>query len=649
MKTVFLESRFTALLLLVVFTAAACLMGCQIPKQPVEPMKSKYVRVEKIDGRYWFVHGSERFVELGVNVVEPVDGSKPKGGRVYNVLPKYNNDIGLWAKDAVARLRSWNFNTAAGWCHDSLYNTMPIYHTRVIWFGDWGARDSRLIDVFSETYATNMDKVARTEVAPHATNEYLIGWFCNNELPWYGERGWPTGSDVSLLSRYMHLPEKGPGKLRLIEFLKATYSNDFKAFAANWDVKAATFDDLLKARQITPKARIAQKDVIAWSGVVAEQYFKLCAETLRRYDANHLFLGVRFAERAQEPVMAACGQYADVISVNHYRRTGIFDAKQVGTIAALAGKPVMITEFSWRAMENSSGCPNTRGADVTVQTQQERADRFRTYATNVLSQPFIVGYDFFMYHDQPPMGRFDGEDSNYGLVDINDNFYTTLLGAITEVNGRAVQIHELSQTSMPTYDSAVLADYREIRVRGAEAPLAQPVVFVDGTSTFATWGDFPGGSKIDVEPSATNGFAISVKPGSGWGAGVTFQPAQDLPKNPDGSANLTGGLRIVVVLNARAGIRFRPGIEESGHGQTDAQTFRGYGNADGESYHPNETVTKDGLNEYVFTLSEMGVASAYGNQRGNSFVDTDAIATVNLFFGGSQSDFQLELISVRFE
>ena len=646
MKIVFSRCRF----LVVAFTATACLVGCQIPTKPVEPVKSKYIRVEKIDGRYWFVRGNERFVELGVDVVQPQDASKPKDGRVYNVLPKYNNDLGLWAKDAVARLRAWNFNTVAGWGHDILYNTMPIYHTRVIWFGDWGgSRDSRLIDVFSATYATNMDTVARKEVTPHATNEYLIGWFCNNELPWYGERGWPTDSSISLLSRYMQLAEKAPGKVRLIEFVKAAYSNDFAAFAANWSVKAESFDDLLKIRKIEPKVPASKRDVVAWSGVVAEEYFKLCAETLRRYDSNHLFLGVRFAERAQEPVMAACGRYADVISVNHYRKTGIFDARQVGAISALAGKPVMITEFSWRAMENSSGCMNSKGADVTVKTQQDRADRFRMYATNALAQPFIVGYDFFMYHDQPPMGRFDGEDCNYGLVDINDNFYTTLLGAITEVNGRAAQIHELSQIPMPAYDPAVLADYRAVKVRRGAKALDQPNLFVDRTSKFATWGDTAGGAKITVQPSATNGFVVSVTPGTGWGAGVTFQPAKNLPKNPDGSANVTGGSRIVVVLNAPAGFNFRTGLEESGHGPSEAQTFGGYGNADGESYHHSETITKDGLNEYVFPLSEMEIASGYGNQRGNYSIDTDAIATINLFFFSGQKHCDFELVSIRFE
>jgi hypothetical protein len=202
---------------------------------------------------------------------------------------------------------------------------------------------------------------------------------------------------------------------------------------------------------------------------------------------------------------------------------------------------------------------------------------------------------------------------------------------------------------MPSYDPAVLADYREVKVRGDVKALDQPRLFVDRTSQSATWGDFAGGSKINVEPSSTNGFAVSVEPGSGWGAGVTFQPAQVLPKNPDGSANLTGGSRIVVVLNAPAGVKFRTGLEESGHGPSEAQTFGGYGNADGESYHHNETITKEGLNEYVFPLAEMVVASGYGNQRGNYCIDTDAIATINLFFFSGQKNCDFELISVRFE
>lgn len=627
--------------------ALASLAGCQMLKAPPKPAAPRYVRVEQINGKYWFVRGSDHFFELGVNVVQPTDGSKGDG-RVYNVMPLYNGNKMAWARDAEARLKSWNFNTVGAWSDETLYTNSSLYHTRVVWLGPWGPRDGRLIDAFSERYAADVDKTAREQIAPHASNEYLIGWFLNNELPWYGAAGWPTDPNISLLSRYMHLPEAAPGKIRLADFLRQTYSNDFAAFRANWEMSVESFDDLPKGRQIKPLRREAKKDVVEWAGVVAEQYFKLCHETLRRYDPNHLFLGVRFSERAQEPVIAACGRYADVISVNHYRKNGVFDAVRVGAMSALAGRPVMVTEFSFRAMKNSSECPNEKGADVTVMTQQERADGFRRYCTNLAAQPFMVGYDWFMYHDQPPAGRFDGENSNYGLVDIKDQFYTTLLGTITEINAKAAQIHDFSTTPMPAYDPAVLADYRDVTVPALDHPLAQPVVFADGTSALEQWGDFPG-AKLETEVSASNTILVAAEPGPGWGCGITLYPAKTLPLNSDRSVSVLGATRVVVVLHAPEGVKFACGVDESGRGPTDSQNFAGFGHADGEVYNPAEVLTRAGRNEYVFGLRDMEQNSSFGNQRGNFTVDTDALATVHVYFRGQQKPFQAEIESVRFE
>ncbi len=640
--------RSAPLLRLAALAAVALsLAGCRMPP-PAKPVGPQYVRVEKINDRYWFVRGDERFVAMGVNVVQPTDGSKGDG-RYYDVLPKYNGDKALWAKDAEERLQSWNFNTAAGWSDDALYARTNLYHTRVVWFGAWGNRDSRLIDVFSDAYAADVDKTAREHVAPHATNEYLIGWFLNNEMPWYGERGWPTTPLVSLLSRYLHLPPGAPGKIRAVEFLRERYGNDFAAFRANWEVSATSFDELLRGRQIKPVRPESKLDVIAWSGIVAEQYFKLSLETLRRYDPHHLFLGIRFSERAQEPVMEACGRYADVVSVNMYRKTGHFDTLRAGAIAALVKKPLMITEFSFRAMENSSGCSNAIGADVTVATQQDRADGYRLYVTNALAQPYIVGLDWFMYHDQPPAGRFDGENSNYGLVDIHDSFYTTLLGTITEVNAMARQIHEQSPTPMPDYDPSVLAEYIEVRLAHPGQTLAQPVVFADAGSSNATWGDTPARASLATERSDDNTLLLRIEPGSGWGCGVTFQPVESLPKRADGSVDVAGARRVVVVMTAPAGKRFAVGIQESGHGNSWAQNYDGLAGADGESYVNLEHATEDGRQEYVFDLTTLEPSTSYGNQRGNHAVDTAALSTVQLYFPGGQGGFEARLEQIRFE
>lgn len=645
--------RYFALgaLLALLYGFVVTMTGCRVPlsKPAPQPEGPAFVRVALIDGRWWFVHRDKQFVALGVNVVEPTDHSQPSDGRFYNVLPKYNNDREAWARDAVARLQAWGFNTVAAWSDPILYDRFPMYHTRVVWMGAWGRHDSRLIDVFSPEYAADLDKTAAREIAPHSSNEYLIGYFLNNELPWYGEKGWPTDSNVSLLTRYMRLPPLAPGKQKAVEFLRESYTNNFEAFAANWDTPASDFDALADVRTMRPRRRQAQKDVIAWAGVVAEQYFRLCHEALRRYDTHHLFLGVRFADRAPEPVMAACAKYADVISVNHYRKTGIFDVERMGALAAMSGKPLMITELSWRAVENSSGCPNTIGADVTVATQADRAERYRRYMTTALEQPYVIGCDWFMYHDQPPAGRFDGENSNYGLVDIYDNVYTTLVETIAHINAKAQDIHLSSRVPLPQYDPRILADYHEIHVAATAKELDTPTRFADATSEYATWGDFAKGSRLDVAETDGGRLKLSFIPGQGWGAGITFKPLPNLPSHPDGSVDMAGARRMKVTLKARAGIRFAVGIQESGHGPTDAQTFDGYAGADGESYVHAEARTQDGQMTYEFQLEDMAPSPTYGNQRGNYRVDTPAVSQCHLFFPGDQQQVTLDFLSIEFD
>jgi hypothetical protein len=93
---------------------------------------------------------------------------------------------------------------------------------------------------------------------------------------------------------------------------------------------------------------------------------------------------------------------------------------------------MMITEFSFRAMD--SGLPNTKGAGAPVATQQDRADRFEEYVSALASLPNCVGYHWFEWCDEPKQGRFDGENSNYGLVTINDTPWKTLVARVRQVN-----------------------------------------------------------------------------------------------------------------------------------------------------------------------------------------------------------------------
>ena len=114
-------------------------------------------------------------------------------------------------------------------------------------------------------------------------------------------------------------------------------------------------------------------------------------------------------------MIAAAARYLDVISFNCYE----LDASSVIDAYAASGKPCLISEFSFRG--DDAGLPNSRGAGPRVASQTERAQCFEHYVTAALRKPSVVGYHWFEHADQPAEGRFDGENSNYGMVTIEDN------------------------------------------------------------------------------------------------------------------------------------------------------------------------------------------------------------------------------------
>jgi agarase len=173
----------------------------------------------------------------------------------------------------------------------------------------------------------------------------------------------------------------------------------------------------------------------AFAALVGQRYFKTTCAAIKAADPNHLVLGSRFAYVPPPGVIEAAAAYCDVISINCY------DLDPGRTVDAYKGtqKPCLIGEFSFRGSD--SGLPNTNGAGPLMRTQAERAAAYRRYAAAALSQPAIVGLHWFEHADQPAEGRFDGENSNFGVVTINDEVYDELTQTMKSLNAEAEAIH----------------------------------------------------------------------------------------------------------------------------------------------------------------------------------------------------------------
>ena len=195
-----------------------------------------------------------------------------------------------------------------------------------------------------------------------------------------------------------------------------------------------------------------------WRGRTREEaarYFGTIAEAIRRHDGNHLLLGCRFAGIwADRVVWEEAGRVCDALTFNCYPwadldRNVVFTSRTSGHRFAEAiserhdwtKKPLVITEWSFPALD--AGLPCSGGAGQRFRTQAERTQATELFARTLLALPFMIGYDYFMWVDEPALGISGNfpEDSNYGLVNELGEPYAELTAMFTRLHRDAEALH----------------------------------------------------------------------------------------------------------------------------------------------------------------------------------------------------------------
>ncbi len=171
-------------------------------------------------------------------------------------------------------------------------------------------------------------------------------------------------------------------------------------------------------------------------GVVAEHYYKVVNEAIKRYDPNHMYLGSRLHGKPKHNkyVVAAAGKYCDIISINYYGQWEP-SSKHFNEWKLWANKPVIITEFY--AKGDDSGLPNISGAGWRVKTQEERGLFYENFCLKLLQMKNCVGWNWFRYMDNDPTDTLADEsnnDSNKGIVNNYYDYYQPLTHHMKELN-----------------------------------------------------------------------------------------------------------------------------------------------------------------------------------------------------------------------
>ncbi len=345
-------------------------------------------------GRWFFVTPTgQPFFSTGVDhVASDPDTDETTGQCPYcETIQSQYPSTSSWETATVAQLRSWGFNSLGPFSDDSEFaGQMPYTVQLSMASGD---------DWFAPSFVTNADDVAATQVEPLADDPNLIGWYTDSELAW----GPDITNENTELQDYLELPAGSPGLA-------------------------------------VAKRYAGQPDAFLYA--LATRYFQVTTAAIRRYDPHHLILGVKAEGQYIQPqLLEAASHYVNVFSIDDYTlqpgyaqgihalwRQYLPVTANFADFEKYAKIPIMVAEYSF--IGETPQTPDTvPGVYAVYPTQAARALAYADYIAPLYEDaPWVVGDEWFEYVDEPQGGRVaDGENDNFGLVDVENQPYDDLV------------------------------------------------------------------------------------------------------------------------------------------------------------------------------------------------------------------------------
>ncbi|MCZ6635961.1 MAG: agarase [bacterium] len=252
---------------------------------------SSFFSVGQRNEHWWFLTPeAEAFFSIGMNHIDSATLRYSESGDVWQT--RFGNSEQRWIQEGVALdLKTWGFNSI-GWTQEVVVRGKTLYrHSRSFtyeeyqWSGmpychmlpfaevhQWD-REVAYPDVFSKEFEEWCDFVARKDCVQMANDPNLIGYFYVDCPSW-----------VHAQNNRDHGPNpKGP-----------------------W-FDPAHLD-----------SRSGRKKLFD----MAQKYYQVTHDAIRRYDPNHLILGDRYEAKAPLPeeILEAAVPYVDVLSFQYFSR-----------------------------------------------------------------------------------------------------------------------------------------------------------------------------------------------------------------------------------------------------------------------------------------------------------------------------------------
>ncbi len=376
--------------------------------------------VKKIDDRWWGVD-PEGYLYINV-ALNSINMGRSDRNRI--ALEEKFGTKENWIRKTIDMLLENGFNAAGSWSdHRAIIEANKTSATPFSYTINWNFMSSYgrerggtyqrpghtgypndAIFVFDPGFEEFCDRHAQ-QLSETKDDPNLFGHFSDNEMPFR----------FNSLDNFLGLPPDEYGYQEAVKWL---------------------------SEQGVSKGQITDQHRQGFLNLVAETYFSIVSNAIKKYDPNHMYLGPRFysSERNNEQFMRTAGKYLDVISCNYYNHWTP-TVEHMTNYSEWTGRPFIITEYYTKGED--SGMPNQSGAGWIVRTQKDRGLFYQNFNLALLESGNCVGWHYFKYQDNDPTAVGvdpSNIDANKGIVNNDYEVWEPMMEKMSELN---LQVYDL--------------------------------------------------------------------------------------------------------------------------------------------------------------------------------------------------------------
>ncbi|MDZ8119106.1 hypothetical protein [Pontiella agarivorans] len=458
----------------------ACLLGMALGTVGVTQATTAtgFVHVEQIDGVWWFISPTgEKFISMGVNHIEPHLWLAPYNKQA--TLDRYGNDMvdengrfdtssegaEKWINRQVEICDDLHFNTFGKHTHESIDDA--LYRDQVYYMASFKtaptaywreqAGEGPLPDVFAPGFRDFVEIRAEEVCAAHKDSPNMLGYMYtdipNWIMPKYQRRA--VKEEVMVYPWVNAMLRQGvttPGKQRWIKLLQDRYSTPEEAatvwglpvsadYGITWEQMARLFTWFKPA-----DLKKADADMVAFMEQIANQWYRIHYEAIKKRDAHHLIFGDKsMVESYRKFLVPALRQYVDVVVIQAYNPFSK-DAPTTDWIYEEIGKPIFNGDGSFANIRPNQTKYKVKGWWTGAKSIEEVARMYKTSLEDMMAKPYMIGWHHCGCMEQwDTAARGDVDSNETGFMDPFENYHTVFTDVIRDTNARVNKLHEAAK------------------------------------------------------------------------------------------------------------------------------------------------------------------------------------------------------------